>query len=116
MTPNMLVAAYEFLCLMPPFSRWHLPVSDEVEFHVMRQYDREGDYEGPPSRKNHLIRCSSRWIGHTDNLLRVMAHEMIHLHQRLRKSDTPNTNHNREFVRLADQVATTHGWDPRLFT
>lgn len=115
LTPHILVAAYEFLRETPPYKSWSLPESDSIQFHVTRHKDREGDYSFS-NGSTHIIRLSSKWIGHTDNLLRVMAHEMIHLYQRTSKRETPNTNHNAQFIRLANRVCQLHGWDPRLFT
>lgn len=43
-----------------------------------------------------------------------MAHEMIHLHQHLRKTET-RAQHNAEFKRLAAQVCAQHIFDPKSF-
>jgi hypothetical protein len=44
-----------------------------------------------------------------------MAHEMIHQHQQRQRTDTPNTEHNAEFMRLARAVCRHHGWDEKEF-
>jgi hypothetical protein len=114
LTPEMLVAAYEFLRVSAPFRAWKLPDADEVEFHVIGARDRRGHYctgEGAL----HCIAISAANVGHSETLIRTVAHEMLHLHQRERRSETPHTEHNAEFRRLARLVCVHHGFDPRAF-
>ncbi|HXQ51150.1 MAG TPA: SprT-like domain-containing protein [Stellaceae bacterium] len=114
LTPEMLATAYEFLRVSAPFRAWKFPDADEVEFHVIRARDRRGHYcqgEGAP----HRIAVSAANVGHTETLIRTVAHEMIHLYQRERRSDTTNAEHNAEFLRLARLVCLHHGFDPRAF-
>lgn len=114
LTPEVLRGAYDFLRVTAPFSRWSLPVGAEVEFKVMRTPHVEGDHWVYACGKN-LIRVSGRTIGHSINLLVVMAHEMIHAHQAIRKTETPGAAHNAEFHRLAARVCRSHGFDPKTF-
>jgi SprT-like family len=114
LTPEMLAGAYDFLRISSPFRGWRLPEADDVEFEVIRARDRLGHYckgLGAP----HRIAISASNVGHTETLIRTIAHEMIHLHQRERRSETPNTEHNAEFQRLARLVCLYHGFDPRAF-
>jgi predicted SprT family Zn-dependent metalloprotease len=118
LTPVILEAAYEFLRRTPPFSGWKLPEPDDVEFHIARRI--------PP---NHLhfadfwlsaggapcIRFSERRHKHTATVLATMGHEMIHLYQHVAGRETKNTEHNREFHRLAKRVCDLHGWDAGAF-
>jgi SprT-like family. len=111
LTPEIMEAAYEFLRFTPPFKNWRLPPGDDVVFHVSADmiigyYTRD---------HNHHIALSSKRIGTTALVMHIMAHEMIHLHQALRKTETRNTEHNAEFDRLAKRVATIHGWDFKEF-
>lgn len=114
LSPEMLAAAYDFLCASAPFRGWKLPASDEVEFHVLAARDRRGHYcrgDGVA----HRIAISAATVGHTETLIRTVAHEMIHLYQRERRTETGNAEHNAEFLRLARFVCLHHGFDPRAF-
>jgi hypothetical protein len=110
----MLATAYDFLRASAPFRGWRMPDPDEVEFHVISARDRRGHYcRGGQSL--HCIAVSAASVGHTETLIRTIAHEMIHLHQREARSETPNAEHNAEFLRLARLVCLHHGFDPRAF-
>lgn len=72
-----------------------------------------GTYQyGPGDRHEITLSCVN--VGHTDTLLRAMAHEMCHLRQLLRKTEGRG-QHNAEFRRLGARVCRYHGWDGRLF-
>ena len=114
LTPEMLAAAYEFLRASAPFRAWGLPHADDVEFHVIGARDRRGHYcRGESAR--HRIAISAANVGHSETLLRTIAHEMLHLYQNERGSETSKTEHNAEFRRLARAVCLHHGFDPRAF-
>ena len=115
LTPQILEAAYEFLRACPPFNRWKLPPGEEVEFSVIRLKDREGDHTTYKRTDDHIIRVSSKRIGHTHSLIVVMAHEMIHAKQSVTKTTTRGSMHNPEFRRLAASVCRTHGFDNKTF-
>lgn len=114
LTPEMLAAAYEFLRTSAPFRGWRLPTADEVEFQVVAARDRHGHYCRGDSAE-HRIAISAATVGHTETLMRTVAHEMIHLYQRERRTETANAEHNSEFLRLARFVCLHHGFDPRAF-
>ena len=106
LTPERVAAAYDLLRLFEPFCRWHLPPSSEITFRIIRTKTKYGDYNGPP----HTIRVSSATIGHIDNLLRLLGHEVIHL--KLRMSGRRNWDtHGAEFRKLAHAVCRLHGYD-----
>jgi hypothetical protein len=112
-TTEMLARAYHYLEATQPFRKWNMPDADDVVFRAIKdpavrgwfQIDRIGRY---------TIALSSRCIGHTENLMRTMAHEMIHLHQADVKMET-GAEHNAAFYRLAAQVCKAHGWDVKDF-
>lgn len=111
-TPAMLETAYEFLRATAPFRAWKLPPADEIEFRVSRDPATYGRYWRRGAQ--HVIELSARNIGHTATLMLTMAHEMIHLHQALRKS-AGAAQHNAEFARLAERVCKAHGFDLKAF-
>jgi hypothetical protein len=116
LTPELMEGAYEFLRLTPPFKNWQLPHADEVEFVVSRHRFHVGYHRGIRRLvRSHEIGISEHCVGHTNTLLRTLAHEMIHQHQQRRRSETPNTEHNAEFRRLARLVCRHHGWDEKEF-
>lgn len=111
LTPAALRSCYDFLCETPPFSRWNLPDSDDVLFLVDRQPMRSGSYRFD---KRHIISISARCIGHTINLVAVMAHEMIHVHEQ-HSGACGRGEHSAAFRRWAAQVCKWHGFDPKAF-
>lgn len=111
LTPQILEAAYEYLRATPPFRSWGLPIGADVKFRVTRHRDREGDH-GYDSKGVHVLRVSSRTIGHNLSLLLVTGHEMAHMRQGV--LGLPRS-HNAFFHRLARRVCQYHGWDPKVF-
>ena len=110
LTPHILAAAYEYLQKTRPFRAWKLPPADEVEFGVTRHRDREGDHGTDARTDGHIIRASEQYIKTTDDLMQLMAHEMIHAKQHHTKTAPRNYDHNAEFKRLAARVCKEHGW------
>ncbi len=108
-TPDLLEAAYDFLCATPPFKSWRMPPGDEVKFGVMRKADTRGDHEKQRNGQ-HMIRVSSTNTGCTDALLRVMAHEMVHV-----ICTRERAMHGAAFQKRARAVCRYHGFDPLLF-
>lgn len=115
LTPEVLAAAYDYLCATPPFNRWNLPDSDDVTFRVIKSRKVFAQYVWDGS---HAIEVSSAMVGHTMTLMETMGHEMTHLYLRLTgmesKSNVP-TVHNMAFRKLAAQVCGVHGFDPKAF-
>lgn len=115
LTPEMLAASYDFLRTTPPFNAWGLPESEDVKFKVGRFRTHCAHYQW--NGKQHTITASANSIGHTDTLMRKMAHEIIHLHLEelgMDRRGTVNT-HSGAFLRLAEEVCRFHGWDPKVF-
>jgi hypothetical protein len=108
LTPDILRAAYSFLVETPPFRRWKLPKPDTIKFRVVSLKDCYGQYEG--AGKDHTIDISGARISHTDNLMKTLAHEIIHMRTHmLHKTVT----HGAAFEKLKRRVCKQHGWDPR---
>ncbi len=116
LTPNILRGAYDFVRTTQPFHRWKLPPGEEVEFRVVAKPDQRGWHtRSLTASSHHVIGISRACIGRTDSLIMVMAHEMVHVRQSARGTETSNTVHNAEFRRLARIVCGHHGFDPLLF-
>lgn len=112
-TPESLAAAYECLRAFDPFRRWALPHATTMKFRVIRSRTDHGAFwvDG----QTPVMEISERKHGHLGSLLETVGHEMIHLHQRLKRTDTPNAQHNAEFNRIAKRVCRTFGWDEGQF-
>lgn len=113
LTPEILSGAYSLLRETPPFRGWKIPEPDGVGFMVSRTPNICGQYwrarDGLP-----VIAISGAAVGRLDTLIRIMAHEMIHLVQDV-KGTANSANHNADFRRKAETVCRYHGFDPKLF-
>lgn len=110
-TPHMLEAAYTLLQSTPPFSRWKLPLADDVEFRVTR-----GDTEyGACQIKNGVPVMEISFVDHgtLGSLIVTLAHEMIHL--KMRRDFPKEEDHGERFQKYADSVCRAHGFDRRAF-
>ena len=107
-TPARLEAVYEMLRAWPPFCRWSLPRSSEVQFHVARhnRHDALWWIDG-----GHHVELSMKRHGHLATVVASVAHEMVHVRQRVAKTETRGVEHNAEFKRLAKLVCTRFGFD-----
>ena len=107
-TKDRLAAVYDMLRAFPPFTRWKLPPAEMVRFHVSGVKERYAKWwiEGD----THHIEVSQ--ANHTSllPLVMTMAHELIHVYQRIKKTET-RAEHNPEFKRLAKRICAVHGWD-----
>jgi uncharacterized protein YbaP (TraB family) len=103
LTPAILEASYELLRVSLPFRRWGLPHADDVEFHVTRHKDRDGDCTDGDT---YTIRISAERHSTLARVLETMAHEMCHMR---------DITHGSLFQRLAKQVCKHHGFDPKTF-
>ncbi len=114
LTPDRLEAMYDCLRAFPPFTS--LPEGKDIhQFIVSKRKDQEGHYTRYSGTEKHIISISANRIGHFNSLAQVMAHEMIHLYQGIKKTETPNAIHNAEFLRIAKSVCKRFGWDEKTF-
>ncbi len=112
-TPAVLKAAYVFLKHFEPFQ--DLPGSSEIQFKVIRCDDDRGYFHQGGGSKDYLIAVSARCTSHMDSLVKVMAHEMMHLKQHIDGTETKGVIHNKEFTLLGQTLCTEMGWDPGMF-
>ncbi len=112
-TPDVLRAAYDFLCETPPFNRWNLPSGEDVKFRVANSKQHFGwhTFDG----QKHEIAVSRALIGHVNTLIETMAHEMIHVHERQSGACKPGVEHSAAFNRWSAQVCLSLGFDPKAF-
>lgn len=110
-TPEMLERAYDYLRATMPFRKWKLPDPDEVEFHVTRTLTERGHER--KYRTHFEIGVSAACMSTTDALMRVMAHEMVHV--RCDMLGERGNGHGGSYPKLAAQVCAYHGFDVKLF-
>lgn len=112
-TSARLAAVYEMLRAFPPFSRWRLPAADAVRFHVAKTDKWHAAWWIDGS--THHIEVSGKKHAHLASLVCSMAHEMIHVRQRIAKIETNGAEHNAEFKQAAKSVCRRFGFDAGQF-
>jgi hypothetical protein len=115
LTAARLASLYEALRAFPPFCRLKCPPAAFINLRVSRHRDREGHYTRYLRTDDHYIVVSSAKVGHFDSVVRTLAHEMIHLHQGVARTETPGALHNAEFRRIAKRACDRFGWDLKTF-
>lgn len=113
LTKEILASAYDFLCSTPPFNKWGMPESEDVQFIITRNRTVSGIHSFHKGK--HYIGVSRFKVGHTSTLVVLMAHEMLHLHISHTGMAKGEADHGRTFFKLAKQVCKVHGFDPHEF-
>lgn len=109
-TARHIRAAYTMFRQLPPFSSWKLPPPEKVRFAATNSREVYGTYEADP----HKITVSRYNVKSFHALAVTIAHEIIHLRQQI--TGTFNeSQHNREFMRLAKRACDALGWDKTGF-
>jgi hypothetical protein len=107
----MLRAAYDYLRTLPPFNRWNLPA--DITLRVTNSREEFGSYDNPGGE--HQIAISRKLVTTGQGLLCVMAHEVIHLHQRIAGTENSTSQHNRLYRQIAKRVCSAMGYESRGF-
>lgn len=113
LTVENLAATYTLLLTCKPFRNWKMPPAEQVSFRVTRDRHYCGQYG--VDGKEHQIDISARRCTHITTMMQTMAHEMLHLAQRVRKRETNNTQHNFDFIASAARISMELGFDPGDF-
>lgn len=106
LTPQVLAAAYGYLRATRPFNRWRLPPPHDIKFVVTVSDDEAGWCRGRE------IGISKRLNSHTNTVLAILAHEMIHLYL---TAKGVRQIHGADFKRCAKRVCAQHGFDIKHF-
>jgi len=109
-TKEVLHAAYEFLCTLPPFSKWNLPEADDVNFIVGRDPTLQGQWWFDKKKNRHNLLIVGRNVRSLPGLFSVLAHEMVHLYTR-ETNMHKGGEHGRAFVKLAKHISDLYGMD-----
>jgi len=112
-----LAIVYESLAKLPPFSRWKLLPSELITFKLTKDPDFYGRFTEGESAEPPLIEINPEMCDTFEEIVRTMAHEMIHLRQYLTGGIKPcrNGGHCKKFNRLARQVCEAFDWDLGTF-
>lgn len=111
-TANRAQAIYDCLRHFVPYTRMKLPPGDEVAFHITRHNTHLAHYTCERYKPGtHEIIVSDYWAWTIEQLVKVIGHEMIHMDQRIRKTDSLKVDHNREFQRIERKIARAMGWE-----
>lgn len=111
LTPARGAAIYEMLCQLPPFHRWKLPPKEELKFVITRDIRHRAQFG--TGETSYVIWISERSQNHLAPLVETIAHEMVHLFQRIRKLET-RAQHNADFTRRWKSICGKYGWDWKL--
>lgn len=111
LTPLVLKEIYSMLMVCEPFTRWNLPLPDEVQFIVTDENDAMGTYLYDDGEKfAHIITISKARCGFLDTVIRTMAHEMIHASRHDTITDAWY-KHDATFKRRAKAIGQELGLD-----
>ena len=112
LTPTILRNIYAMLYCCEPFSKWKLPLPEEVKFIVDYDPETMGTYcydEG--NEHEHTITISASRCGFLETVIKTIAHEMIHASRSGTVSDAW-LKHDASFRRKAHQIGVSCGFDP----
>jgi len=95
-----------------PFTRWKLPLPEEVKFVVDFDPETMGTYMYDDGEKyEHVITISAAKCGFLETCIKVMAHEMIHCSRSGTITDAW-LKHDATFRRRAHKIGKELGFDP----
>jgi hypothetical protein len=109
-TAETIRATYEWLSHFPPFCRWHLPPAKKITFYVTDFVSEVAEYD----HIKKTLRVSTANVGTYDMLIRVMAHELIHVREHV--SGKWTVKHDSAFFRQSRAMICKHfAFDPLTF-
>jgi len=112
LTPEAVRNMYAFLYCCYPFTKWKLPLPEEIDFQIVHDKDALGTYMYDTGEDyEHTITISSARCGHAYTALTTLAHEVVHMSFHRQKGDKW-AQHGKEFRRRCKMVADEMGFDP----
>jgi hypothetical protein len=112
LTPALLKNLYASLIVTYPFTKWPMPLPEEVEFIVTPDPELMGTYLYDTGEDYaHTITVSSGRCSHFYTVLTTLAHECIHMSFHKQKGDKWLL-HSAEFRRRCKMVSAEMGFDP----
>lgn len=112
LSPEIVRNLYSSLYCVYPFSKWSLPLPEEIDFQITHDPDVMGTYLLDTGEDyEHQITISAARVGFWDTLCRTLAHEMVHMSFHKRKGDKW-LHHGKEFRQRCHMVGQELGFDP----
>ena len=112
LTSALLKNLYASLIVTYPFTKWPMPLPEEVDFVILHDVDLMGSYLYCDSDDfAHTITISSARCGHLYSVLTTLAHECIHLSFHKQKGDKW-LQHGQPFRTRCKMVGEELGFDP----
>jgi hypothetical protein len=111
-TPAMLRNLYATIYCCHPFTKWNMPLPEEIKFEVIEDpsayayytYDEGEEYA-------HKIQISRALCGHFMTVLRSLCHEAVHMSRWAHSRERWN-HHDKVFKMRCKAVADEFGLDP----
>ena len=112
LTSEVLKNLYASLYCCYPFSKWKMPLPEEIQFVVTSDSEFMGTYLLDSGGEfEHTITISSARCGHLYTALTTLTHEAIHCSFHRQKGDKW-LHHGKEFRKRCVLVANELGFDP----
>ena len=111
LNPAVLRNLYASLACCYPFTKWKMPLPEEINFVVINDSELMGTYLYTDEEFEHTVTVSSARCGHYYTVLTTMAHEMIHMSFYRQKGDKW-LQHGKPFRTRCKMVADELGFDP----
>ena len=112
LTPEILRNMYATLYCCYPFTKWSMPLPEEIEFIVTLDTDAMGTYCHDTGEDfEHTITISAARCGHMYTALCTLAHESCHM-SFYRRKGFRWAHHSKEFRTRCKLIATELGFDP----
>ena len=111
LNPEIVRHAYASLSCAYPFTKWSMPLPEEVDFQIIYDVDALGTYSlDIGSEYEHIITISSARCLFYMTMLSTLAHEMVHCSFHRQKGDKW-LHHGKEFRRRCKLVGESLGLD-----
>lgn len=112
LTSHIVRNLYATLYCCYPFTKWKMPLPEEIQFQVIEDQDLLGEYTYDIGGDHeHTITISSGCCGHLYTALTVLAHECVHMSFHKQKGDKW-CQHGKAFRVRCKMVAHELGFDP----
>jgi len=112
LSPSVLRNLYASLACCYPFTKWKMPLPEEINFVVTDDPELMGTYLYDTGEDfEHSVTISSARCGHYYTVLTTLCHEMVHMSFYRQKGDKW-LSHSTDFRIRCKMVATELGLDP----
>ena len=110
LTPAIIRNLYTAIYCMHPFSRWPMPLPEQIKFIIDSDPETMGTYLYDDGENyEHIITISDKKCGHLSTVIRVLIHECVHMS---RWKTQKWSHHDAEFRRRTKVISDDLGFDP----